>query len=367
MACEYDNLHWDFREIDGYNADFNLVVSEREAGKTTAIWRKNKLTFDRGATFLLTRQRKVSISDIYLNDCAGVINKFIADPKKRVRFHFAKSQIEKGIVDVYASTYEKGSRPRIFFRCVALSNKMSDMKSLYLPNCVYHVGDEFIVNTAAGEEYLDREGWRYKELINTFIRESYNTPYRFKSYLFGNPYSRANPYFIELGIDISKIKRGKTIVSQNGKAVLQCYEIKQELRDFILKNNPLYQFSDEYTRYAFDGLAVNDAHMIIKPKQPEGFRLLIAIRIEGKILGIYQAPFTEDNLSYWVGSIPANLSANRPLYAMSFRDLQTFNTVLFDSYSKKILQGFKFAMSTRRVAFQNSQFGIWAEEIYTYI
>jgi hypothetical protein len=35
-----DNLHYSFTKIDGYNKPFNFIISEREAGKSTALWLK---------------------------------------------------------------------------------------------------------------------------------------------------------------------------------------------------------------------------------------------------------------------------------------------------------------------------------------
>ena len=35
-----DNLHYDFRPIDGYGKDFNIVISPREPGKTSMFWLK---------------------------------------------------------------------------------------------------------------------------------------------------------------------------------------------------------------------------------------------------------------------------------------------------------------------------------------
>lgn len=357
---QYDDLHWNFRDIDGYNKPFNFIISEREAGKTTALWRKGKAIFDRGNTFLLTRQQKVSISEIYLNDCSQAINKFIDDPKKRLRFLFSKGALKEGIVDIYAKS-EEMKKARLMFRCVALSNSLSDMKSLFLPNCECHFGDEFIKDTRSGEKYLPREVHRYKELINTFQREAPGR--RFKSYLFGNPYSRANPYFVEFGVDITKLKRGT--IWQSDNVVVQAYEIKQELRDFIKEHNPLYKFDDAYTRYAFDGIAINDANMLLRTKQPQGFSLFCVIMIDGNKIGIYRSPFANFEFYYWVGPV-GDTSKLRVAYAFDFADLRA-GYVLIDTYGKRLLTHFAEAMQNRKVAFQNSQYGYWSEEIYDYL
>lgn len=356
---QYDDLHWDFREIDGYDCPFNAILSEREAGKTTALWRKARNIFERGGTFLLTRQQKVSITEVYLRDCERVINKFIDDPERRYRFSFSKNSLKSGIVDVYAAAGK--DTPRLMFRCLALSNDLSDMKSLMLPNCACHFGDEFIKDTRGGEKYLPREAWKYCELINTFQREAPDR--RFKSYLFGNPYSRANPYFVQFEVDISKLKRGK--IWTNGKFLVQCYEIKPELREFILAHNPLYQFDNAYTRYAFDGVAVNDANMILRAKQPHGFQLFFVVVIDGNKIGLYYSFLGNEEFVYWVGPV-GDLRKGRAIYAFDFSDLQQ-GTMLMDAYGKAYLSKFAAAMAARKVAFANSQYGYWAEEIYNFL
>lgn len=357
---QYDNIHWDFREIDGYDCDFNFVISTREPGKTTALWHKARTVFERGHTFLYTTQQKVTISEVFFDSSLGVINKFIDDPKGKYNFFYNKGSIEKGIVDVWANT---GYQPekRLMFRCCAMSNKLSDMKSLFLPNCECHFMDEFIKNTRAGERYLPQEAFKYKELINTFQREAPNR--RFKSYMFGNPYSRANPYFVEFGVDISKLKRGT--IYRKGNVLVQCYEMKPELREYILKHNPLYQFDDSYTRYAFDGLAINDANMIIKEKQPVGFSLFCVVLIDGQKVGLYSATYANFDYLYWVGPV-GDLAKTRVAYALNFSDLMQ-NTVLIDKYGKQLLSHFALAMQNRKVAFSNSQYGTWAENIYNYL
>ena len=356
---QYDNLHWDFREIDGYDMDFNAILSEREAGKTTALWRKARAIHEKGATFILTRQQKVSITETYLYDCERVINKFIDEPDKRYRFLFSKGALKSGIVDIYAQIGKK--EPKIMFRCLAMSNDLSDMKSLMLPNCICHFGDEFIKDTRSGEKYLPREAWKYCELINTFQREAPNR--RFKSYLFGNPYSKANPYFVQFEVDISKLKRGTIWTGKN--VLVQCYEIKQELRDYIKAHNPLYEFDNAYTKYAFDGLAVNDANMILRTKQPQGFQLFCVVLIEGQKIGLYSSYIPSFDFVYWVGPV-GDISKTRVAYAFDFADLQQ-GCVLLDAYGKRLLSRFATAMQLRKVSFANSQYGYWAEQIYNFL
>lgn len=361
--AKYDDLHLDLREIEGYNCTWNVVISEREPGKTTAMWRKARKNFEEGNTFLLTRQHIKSLSAIYIHDCFEVINKFIDDDEERYDPLYSKSAMANGVFDVYARKRKEGAKERLMFRAVALNVSMSDTKSLFLKNCKFHMMDEFIKDTRHGESYLKGETFRFKELINTFQRES---PGPFKSYLFGNPYSRANPYFVELGVDINKLKRGEIYVDRVHSVCIQCYEMKPELRALILERNPLYKFSDEYTKYAFDGLSINDIHMITINKRPLNFSLLFAVRMDGKILGIYQSNKDLNfDYSFWVGPVD-KLGQNRLTYAFDFSDLR-HNTILIDKYGKHLLNNFANAMRCRKVAFANSQYGTWAETIYNYL
>ena len=358
---EYDNLHLDLSEVDGYDKDFNYIISEREAGKTTGMWKKAKAIFNRNNSFLLTRREKVSISEAYINDSSHVINKFINDPEKKVKFYFKRGELEKGIVDV-ACSFGKHP-PRFMFRCVALSNKMADMKSLLIPNCECIFFDEFIVDVRAGEKYLPNEAWRFNELYNTFQREATSAGKKFKAYFFGNPYSKANPYFVDKEVDISKLKRGSIYIK--GNVLVYPYEIKPELKKLILERNPLYQFDNAYTRYAFDGISVNDANMILKTKQPKNFSLMIVVRIDNNLIGIYKSQYNEFDFNFWVGPV-FNMAQNRMAYAFDFGDLQ-HGTMLIDSYGKKLFFSFAESMRMRKVAFANPQYGMWAEEIYNYV
>jgi hypothetical protein len=67
------------------------------------------------------------------------------------------------------------------------------------------------------------------------------------------------------------------------------------LRKKILEENPLYQFDNSYTAYAFDGSNVNDQNIIILDNIPEGYQLKHVFKTSGKYIGIYQNQFYLDN------------------------------------------------------------------------
>lgn len=205
------------------------------------------------------------------------INDFLPE-KDRIKFDFKKGNIKDGVVDVTVN-----GRP--FCRFLAMSCPKSRIKSLRYDDPAYMIMDEFIVDNRHGEKYLLDEANRFKEIYNTFLRFATRHGHKLKCYFCGNPYSVYNPYYVWLGVDLSKIKPGAFFVGQN--YAIECYQLTDELRAFILAHNPLYQFDDSYTRYAFGGQAVNDAQFKIVPKQPDGYRLRYIFRLQDRYLHIY--------------------------------------------------------------------------------
>ena len=82
------------------------------------------------------------------------------------------------------------------------------------------------------------------------------------------------------GVDLKRIAylmkerdHTSTWVHPQRKCIVQVIKLKPQLREKILKDNPFYAFDDSYTKYALSGFALNDADIILVPKQPKGFRL----------------------------------------------------------------------------------------------
>ena len=145
-------------------------------------------------TVLVLRRQIADCTETYVQDIEKIINKFSYVP---VRLIYKKGDITSGIIDVYAAEYEKvGDKEylynkRLFFRLLGISNPMSRIKSLMLPNIKYILFDEFICNIRLGEKYLNDEAFKFKEIYNTFQRECQDG---LICYFFGNPYSVYNPY-----------------------------------------------------------------------------------------------------------------------------------------------------------------------------
>lgn len=356
MAIPRDNLHFTCRTIDGYNVPFNFVPSEREAGKSTAwvLDKAYKGWKEHGYTTIIIRRRVVHITESYINDISEIINKFTDD---HVVFEFNRGSIKDGIVNV-----KIGGQP--FLRIIGLSIDITAIKSLVLRNLKYIIYDEFICNPKFGEKYLKDEATKFMEVYNTFRRESENL----KCYFFGNPYSLYNPYFMFFNVDTSKLKRG-AIVSDGKSYVVQCYDICDELRKKILADNPLYQFDNAYTRYAFNGENINDANIIIRDLIPEHYPLRYVFRVQGKCLAIYSADWLYVDMkttefAYYCKFIePSSVSKRRDIICFDFDELVE-NTALLSPDDRMRFSKLKTAMRNRDIAFSTIECYYLLEEVY---
>lgn len=350
-----DKLHISLRRVDSYNKPFNFIISEREAGKSSAILTKAyKMFKKKHRTTLIIRRLIADITETYINDCAKVINKFL--PKeKQIEISFKKGSIKEGVVDVFIGD-------ETFLRIIALSNPMSRIKSTMIKNPAMIIFDEFICNNRAGEKYLDQEAFKFKEIYNTYQRECHG--YILKCYFMGNPYSLYNPYFSDLDVNTLELHPGAFICAKN--YVIYCYRIKDKLREAILKRNPLYQFDESYKKYAFYGQAVNDSQFIIVPKRPEKFYLRYVFRINNKYLHVWSNSDNDYlyNVKYYL-EVMNSTETNR-VYAIDFNNLVQ-NTSLVTAQLKCLFIRLKQAISTRTVSFNNIEAGYLSEALYTCI
>ena len=351
---ELDNLHFNYSEIDGYAKPFNFIISEREAGKSTATWLKVYNKFKKeGKPSIVIRRQIADITEVYITDIQEVINKFMPEDEK-LQFIFKKGSLKEGIADIKLLV---NGEEKLFLRVVALSNPMSRIKSLIVRNLAYIIFDEFICNMRLGEKYLPDEAFKFKEVYNTFQRETSNL----KAYFCGNPYSLYNPYFVWIGVPTNKLKRGTILAGKDW--VVQCYEIKPELKKLILERNPLYRFDDSYTKYAFDGTAINDMNIRIREKCPQNYQLKHVFRIEGKYIGYYvNTGDPLENASFWCGIIDYS-GKRRKIYCFDFNDLVQ-HTVLMSNIDKINWFRLMNAIRYRDIEYETIECSYLSEKIY---
>lgn len=349
---ELDNLHFDFSQIDGYNKAFNMVISEREDGKTTAFHvRKAKAAFYKGRPTILLRRQQVDITGAYIDSIERLQNKFLATGEEAFAFDYKRGEMKEGVVNVY-------NKGKLFYVVVAISTPLSRIKSLMVENPAYFFFDEFICNNRAGEKYLADEAFRIMEIYNTFYREGVTAP---KLYACANPYSLYNPLFVYFGVDAKALVSRKIVAGINFAA--QFHDLKPELKAAILEKNPLYKFENAYTRYALQGQAINDENIKVWPSVPNDYRLDFVIAIDGKFLGVYfNTSFKDRDNSYYVG-IMESVGNRRDIYCFDFKDLVA-RSILFSSEDRRRFSIFKTAVRARAVAYQTLECDYLIEEIY---
>lgn len=352
-----DNIHYTTRTIDGYNLPFNFIISEREAGKSTFIWLNKvyKIFKEKARPSIIIRRRINYITDSYIEDMATIINKFTND---NVVFKYSKSTLKDGIINIYIED-------KLFIRLIGLSGDINKIKSGVILNPGYMIYDEFINNPKYGERYLKGEAEKFQEVYKTYNRECKDK--YFKCYFLGNPYSLYNPYFLFFNVPTSKLKPG-AIITDNKTYVVECYQITPELRAYILERNPLYQFDNAYTRYAFYGESVLDSNINVERKMPNNFSLSIVVKISDKYIGIYKSnDYSLPSCYFYSKFIDSNvLNKNRDIYAFDFRDMVN-GTSLLTSFDRLKFSMFKSAFAKRQVVYSSIEVYYLLEEIYNQI
>lgn len=349
-----DNMHFTFRTVDGYKKPFVFVVSAREAGKSTAYWldKAYKKWKDKRQTTLVMKRNIVSITSAYIESIGKIIKKF--NENEQIELHYRKGDIKEGVINVTLN-----GEP--FMAIVALSASIERVKSLVLENIGTMVFDEFICNKKFGEAYLKEEVDRFKEVYNTFYRE---TEEMMTCYFLGNPYSLYNPYFLHFGVDIKRLKPG--IILSGNNYVVQCYELSKELKEYILSRNPLYQFDDSYVKYAFNGEAINDANIRISINLPRNYALSFIVRIEGKFIGFYYNKQISNNGDLWHCRFIPDKEVKRDFICFDFNNLVDGGTMISKSDNWQFIS-YKAAMQRRLITFSDVNVYNLCEQIYYYL
>lgn len=351
MALQDDGLHFDINKLLSYNKAFSFAISEREPGKTTSWIRLVYNTFKKtGRPTLVLRRQQVDITDIYIQSIEDTINMWFDD---NITFETKN--------DKTSTLIKLDGKP--FLLIVALSSPIGRIKSLVLRGVKYMVFDEFIVNTREKEKYLTNEAFRFKEIYNTFYRCAQEYNYDLKCLFFGNPYSKYNPFFDDFKVPVEKLVRGAIVQGSNW--VVWAYEMKPELREDIRNRNPLYEFDDSYTKYAFNGEAVNDRNVRLLSKEPLNFKLQYCFRYHDKYIGIYINCGKPLDYIYWLGYV-TDEGKRRSVYCFDFADLCD-GTALIQVTDKQKFGTLARAIGKREAQFQDLAINYAMEDIFSRI
>lgn len=355
-----DKKHFDISVIDGYNKTFNFIQSFRSSGKTTSMLRKiYKKFLNEGQPSVIIRRNIVDISEQYIDDTEKVINKFLADNEK-VKFYYKAAQLKEGVVDIYINEYDFKNHQNPFIRIVALSIKLMRLKSGILNNVAFFMYDEYIIDIYNGEKYLPNEVIKFKELYNTYIRESSNI----RCFFLGNIYSIYNPFHDWLKLPYEKVADGCYLTGDN--YLYNKYKGNPELIE-ELKNNPLYKDDPDYTNYALYGIAVNDLNKIIVPKEPQNFKLVYLFKTDSRYIGIFRTQiYNQENYLYWAATLEWNQDYQRLAMCFDFASLGQ-NAFIPDRDLLMRVRPLKYAMQHRQIAFDNIGTSYALEYIYSFI
>lgn len=353
MPSIRDNIHYSVRAIRGYQKPFNFVMGAREPGKTTSIWldwiysdwKRTKRPW-----YYLTRQI-VEISDAFIEAVFVILNKF--NDGEPIEPRYVKGSFKEGIVDVFI-------KDELFIRIVALSISLRRIKLALVANSAGMFMDEYIIDPKTGEKYLKNEAFKIKEAYTTWRREC---PTVFQAVFSANVYSLFNPMFVDWGVDSGKLSPGSFYVGSD--FVIQWVTISPELRDYLLKNNPLYQFDEGYSFYALEGQAVNDRYIKLSTL-PRGYSLRFVFSIGGKYIGIYRNNFVEDMEDRFFCCAIDNPSAKRDVYVIDMEDMMG-RTILISNDERVVLSRFKSALRKGKVSFSEVSVYYFIREIFNAI
>ena len=366
-----DKIHYSIRKLDSYDKKYNFVVTPRILGKSTVMWNKIYKKWKKyGLPALVVRRYEADITDTYIDAAEDAINTFLPE-YKRIQFKYTKSA-KTGFSEVYVGD-------KLFVRIIALNTKESRLKSAETATSLLFF-DEFICNNTS-ENYVKDECNKLNSLYTTYSRAyikymkanyDSNKNYCWQCYFCGNCYSIYNPYFANLiKVDFSLIKPGAFIVGRN--YVIDCPRLSKELLKWAIDNG-IYDTEDdsEYIKYAFGGEYINDNHIRVEEKQPDGYQLKYIFRIQRKYIGMFKDSRSRESIGYDVGKYwckelkQGQFSVSRKVLATDFDNLVA-GSKLLNTDQRALLYILSQAISKRDISYQSVAVGYLVEEIYKLI
>lgn len=356
----YDNIHITADKIDCYNKIFNFIQSLRSIGKTTLMARKMIKTFEEeGRCSLLLYSQVIDITESRIADIQSAMNKF-RTKEKQVRFYYKASALKEGVVDVYTSSDDLKNKVHPIFRILALSKPTYILKGGVLFNLKYIFMDEYIVNIYAKEKYRDDMVFKFQEIYNTYLRESDYI----RCYFFGNIYSHFNPFHEWKGLDMNNMLPGTKQLTDDTFYwnVKPSEQLLEELRKNPLYKNP----NDPYTKYALEGIAVNDLNKKVIPTQPKGYRMQYLFKYNNMYIAIYCSTNTTNEFPYWASVVNWNPNNQRQAMCFDFSQLGR-GTFMPSRQMILMLMPLKNALMSWSIAYQSVSVSYYLEYIYSFI
>lgn len=365
-GLERDNLHYKVTEDDGYNLPINFILSPREPGKTTSILLDKVYSIYKktGQPAVYLVNNAIDVNDALCSSFEESINEF-----KGYEIHL---KFSKGSKETISTIYDKETN-KPFIYIIPFSAPLTRLKRLNLGKISLMWYDECNVNVAIGEKWPKSIAIKWNELYTTLARKKY--PEMFKFYATGNFYTRYNPLMVYLGVDCNALTIGKKYVKRQSRTIkgksinygtlVDCYQLKPELRDFILQHNPGYLFDDTYERY-FKGEAIADSGLPLEPKKPENYKLAYVFKSNGRYLWVWKICVNNgffSNYSYWCEVKNEGPGKRRDVWCVDLKDMM-INT-LFTKGFKGLFDSFSYAISKGSLQFQSPEAFYMIQEIYS--
>ena len=370
-GIERDNIHYNISEDEGYGCPIMCILSPREPGKTTSIM-LDRVYADfrkKGLPTVALVNQAADCTEAFMQSFENTINEF-----KGYEIHtkYRKGGIKDGICTIYERDTEKP-----FIHVISLNTPLTRLKRINLGkvSCMWY--DECMVNVSVGERWPDSVATKWNELYTTVARRLY--PDTLKFYMSGNFYSRYSPILIHLGVDCSRMSIGKKFVTRNSKVIdidgkqvtvdtsvlVDCLDLKPELREYILRHNPGYVFDDTYQKY-FEGVAVGDLGIPINPDRPEGYGMHMVFRIGQRYLYVWKNHKSIDMDSmFWMEATGKEPGKRRDVYIASLQDMTSHP--LRSSMYRQMFSTLRYFIGRGRVEFGNVEAFYMMQEIYTAI
>lgn len=369
-GIERDSLHYNISEDEGYGCPIMCILSPREPGKTTSIM-LDRVYADfrkKGLPTVALVNHAADCTDEFMQSFENTVNQFKG---YEIHTRYSKGGIKNGLTTIY----EKGTNLP-FIHVIALNAPLTRLKRINLGKvgCVWY--DECMVNVMLGEKWPTGIATKWNEIYTTLARQSY--PDTLKFYMTGNFYSRYNPILTYLGVDCSRMSIGRKFVTKGTKAMdiggkkvrvdtkvlVNCLNLKPELREYILQHNPGYVFDDTYQKY-FEGVAIADMGLPIVEQRPENYRLGYVFRVGQSYLWIWKSSdMTFDpNSRFWLEVRKEPPGSRRDVFVVNLDDMMN-NTMLAKSF-RGTFEVLRLYIGRGAVAFQSPEAFYMMQQIYS--
>lgn len=288
-------------EIMAHNAKYNIVISERNNGKS--FWFLQYCVcdfFNDKKQFGYVRRYGDEIKNMKVDEYFTDKN-FIAWLQKT--FDYDGIMCDRGALYFFKKD-DKGKRIKYEkFGNVFAVQKNEEYKSRHYDDIVNIVFEEFITSE---KPYLNNEYKTFLNLVSTIARGR-----EVRVFMLGNTIARDCPHLLEYGIDILKAKQNKIIIvnhnSENGKVKVAFYYAPQKSTSnmFFGKAEKTIvggQWEVDEMPHLFCDLneveKIYTCYMVTKLRQ--AFKLIVFLHETGRYVYVY--PYDYDDIEYTLGA-----------------------------------------------------------------